>query len=306
MAGVVVRRMAIFVQACFSYGRFAGFALACGLGLAACRSVLPDAVAPVSALPVRFLITFDDGPSGAARNNSTALILDTLAHNRWQDGIKAIFFVQTRHRTGGGTGTGQQLMQRMHRDGHLLALHTASVRGHVNHTQMPLAELDRNLGDGIEDIRRISGAAARFVRPPFWHFNPATLARYEMHGLSMLLDDISIRDGKVWGITSNPNARKRIRADLHKVARRIRDGELPAVSGYFPLVMTMHDTNSTTARNLESYLGMLVEEARHVGLLVHPQPFITPGEELIRVATLRANRPLLARAETAWPTVAVE
>ena len=276
------------------YYRAACLALACVLALAACRGSLPDAAAPVSSLPVRFLITFDDGPSAAPRHNSSALILDTLAHNRWQNGIKAIFFVQTRHRNGGGTDIGQELMQRMQREGHLLALHTASTRGHINHTQMPLAELDSSLGHGVEDIRRISGTAPRFIRPPFWHHNPATLDRYAAHGLNMLLDDISIGDGKVWGITANPNARKRIRADLQKVARRIRDGEIPAVSGYIPLVMTMHDTNSTTARNLERYLGMLVEEARHVGLAVHPQPFISPGEELARVAAVRVNRPLLA------------
>lgn len=279
------------------YYRAGCLALASGLALVACRGSLPDAVAPLSPLPVHFLLTFDDGPSGAARNNSSASILDTLAHNRWQNGIKAIFFVQTRHRNGGGTEIGQQLMQRMQREGHLLALHTASTRGHINHTQMPLAELDRSLGDGIEDLRRISGTAPHFVRPPFWHFNPATLERYAAHGLGMLLDDISLGDGKVWGITANPNARKRIRADLQKAARRIRDGEIPAVAGYFPLVVTMHDTNSTTARNLERYLGMLVEEARHVGLAVHPQPFITPGAELARVAAVRANRPLLAHSE---------
>jgi hypothetical protein len=115
----------------------------------------------------------------------------------------------------------------------------------------------------------------------------------------MLLDDVSIGDGKVLGITANPNARKRIYADLQKAARRVRDDQIPVVAGYFPLVMTMHDTNPTTARNLESYLGMLVEEARRVGLVVHPQPFITAGEELARLATVRANRPLLARNEGA-------
>ena len=269
-------------------------ALAGSLVLTACHHSLPDVAEPVSPLPVRFLITFDDGPSGAARHNSSALILDTLARNRWQNGIKAIFFVQTRHRNGGGTEIGQQLMQRMQREGHLLALHTASARGHINHTQMPLAELDRSLVTGIEDIRQISGVPPRFIRPPFWHHNPATLDRYAAHGLSMLLDDISIGDGKVWGITLNPNARKRIRADLQKVAHRIRNDEIPAVSGYIPLVMTMHDTNPTTARNLENYLGMLVEEARHAGFTVDSPPFITPGEELAQVAAVRANRPVLA------------
>ena len=272
-------------------------ALGCAFTLTACQLVRVADVRPATQLPVRFLITFDDGPSGALQNNSTGLILDTLARNRWQNGIKAIFFVQTRHRKGGGTAHGGQLLQRMLGDGHILGLHTASSRGHINHTQMHLPELESDLKVGIADIRELSGSAPRFIRPPYWSFNAATLALYEAHGLSMLLDDISIGDGKVWGITANPNARKRIRSDLQKVARRIRNDEIPAVSGYIPLVMTMHDTNSTTARNLENYLGMLVEEARHVGFTVDPQPFITPGGELARVAAVRANRPVLAHTE---------
>lgn len=255
----------------------------------------------VSAVPVRFLLTFDDGPSAAANHNSTALVLDTLARNRWQNDIKAIFFVQTRNHNGGGTDIGRQLMQRMQQEGHLLALHTALLRGHANHTWLPLAELDRMLEDGAEDIRRISGDVPRFIRPPYWSFNATTQARYEAHGFRMLLDDITIRDGKVRGITANPRARGRIRAELYKVAQRIQDSAIPAVSGYIPLVMTMHDTNPTTARDLEKYLGMLIEEAQQVGLTVHPQPFIAPLAEVIRVASVRANRPAL---EQAMPTLA--
>ena len=267
------------------------------LALAACQATAPSLTpreAPVSALPVRFLLTFDDGPSGSLDNNTTAHILDTLAHNRWQNGIKAIFFVQTRHRAGGGTPIGQQLMRRIYREGHLLGLHTASPQGHINQTQMPLDQLDRMLVTGIEDIRHISGDVPAFIRPPFWAYNSATLARYQAHGLTMLLDDITIRDGKVKGYTSNPHARAHIRADLERDARRIQAGQIPAESGYIPLVMTMHDTNPTTARDLESYLGMLLEEAQRAGLVVDRTPFISPRAELVRVANLRGQRPAYA------------
>ncbi len=270
----------------------AGWLAACSLSPA--PILRPELVA---AVPVRFLLTFDDGPSAADRHNSTALILDTLARNRWQNDIKAIFFVQTRNHNGGGTDIGRQLLQRMQQEGHLLALHTALLRGHVSHTRMSLAELDRMLEDGAEDIRRISGDVPRFVRPPHWFYNAGTLARYEAHGFRMLLDDITIRDGKVRGITANPRARSRIRSELYKVAQRIQDGAMPAVSGYIPLVMTMHDTNPTTARNLESYLGMLIEEAQQLGLRLHPQPFIAPVAEAIKVASVRANRPQLAQTK---------
>lgn len=267
------------------------------LGLAGCRGLVPHAPPADAAgsVPVRFLISFDDGPSAAARNNSTARILDVLAHNRYQPGIKAIFFVQTRHPVGGGTAVGQALLARIHEEGHVVGLHTASVRGHINHTQMPIAELDRTLDDGIADIRAVTGAAPHFLRPPYWAHNDATAARYRAHGLTMLLDDISIRDGKVRGYTANPNARSRIRADLARAARRIERGELPALGDYIPLVLTLHDTNPTTARDLEAYLGMLISEARAVGLTVHAEPFVSPAPELARVAAARGTGPALAQ-----------
>lgn len=279
--------------------RAATLAMSFGL-LAACNGVAFPPAAPLFAertasVPVRFLLTFDDGPSGARSGNSTALILDTLAHNRWQPGIKAIFFIQTRHSFGGGTDTGRALIARMHREGHQIGLHTASARGHINHTQMPLAELDCTLDDGIEDIRRFTGDVPRFLRPPYWAHNAMTVARYEAHGLTMLLDDVSLGDGKIRGYNSNPQARGRIRANLQRAARRIAAGDLPEVSGYIPLIVTMHDTNPTTARDLESYMGMLIEEARAVGLSVHKTPFVAPGSEIIRVATRRGNRPSYAQ-----------
>ena len=169
---------------------------------------------------------------------------------------------------------------------------------------MHLPELESDLKVGIEDIREVSGLAPRFIRPPYWSFNAATLALYEAHGLSMLLDDISIGDGKVHGVTANPNLRERLRADLQKAARRIRQGEILALDGYVPLIMTMHDTNPTTARDLENYLGMLIEEAHYAGLVVHPKPFISSDDELAQVANLRAHGVQWVR--TVEPTVVLE
>lgn len=265
--------------------------------LGACRSVAPIPVTPpavVEAHPhrVRFLLTFDDGPSALALNNPTARILDTLAHNRYQNGIKAIFFVQTRHPRGGGTAIGQQLMQRMYREGHVIGIHTATVRGHVNLTALPPDELDHMLDDGIDDIRRITGEAPRFLRPPFWAHNAMTDSHCDAHGLTVLMDDIRIRDGKIKGYHENRGARAKIHADLELAATRIVKGELPTVSGYTPLVLILHDPNSVTARDLELYLGMLIEEARAVGLVVDDPPFIAPGHDVVMAAAARGNRPV--------------
>lgn len=273
------------------------------VGLSACRSPMPvetKAVAPApDAIPVRFLITFDDGPSGQDADNTTARILDTLARNRWQNDIKAIFFVQTRHRAGGGTVIGQSLLRRIHGEGHVLALHTATARGHINHTRMSLDELDRSLEKGIDDILRIGGDVPHFIRPPYWSHNAATMERYEAHGLTMLLDDISIGDGKIRGYNSNPNVRRRIDTHLQRAARRIARDELPVVNGYIPLVLTLHDTNPTTAERLEDYLGMLIESAKQAGLRVNENMFISPRRELEAVASLRAKRPQYAQTTRA-------
>ena len=85
---------------------------------------------------VRFLLTFDDGPYGQARDNPTESILDTLAHNDVCDGMKAIFFLQTRSSDGGATERGKDLMQREQAEGHVLALHDGSTWGHRSHRNL--------------------------------------------------------------------------------------------------------------------------------------------------------------------------
>jgi peptidoglycan/xylan/chitin deacetylase (PgdA/CDA1 family) len=262
--------------------------------LGACRAV-PESETRIAAghpamPPIRFLMTFDDGPSAATENNTTAEILDTLSHNRWQNGVKAIFFVQTRHPRFGGTTVGQQLMRRMHHEGHLLGVHTATPEGHVSHVRMSLRELDQMLENGIADIFSLTGDVPQYLRPPFWAHNASTVSRYEAHGLTLVLDDITLRDGKSNGYTYNMFARTRARAHLQNVARRIAAGELPVVSGYIPVIVTLHDPNPTTAHDLEAYMGMLMEEARLAGLKIHPQPFLASAWEIMSAANARGDR----------------
>ncbi|HCU52825.1 MAG TPA: polysaccharide deacetylase [Gammaproteobacteria bacterium] len=262
--------------------------------LGACRAV-PETISrnpgDTSGMPpIRFLMTFDDGPSSATENNTTAKILDTLARNRWQKGVKAIFFVQTRHPRFGGTAVGQQLMRRMHDEGHLLGIHTATPDGHVSHVRMPLPELDRMLENGIADIFSLTGDVPQYLRPPFWAHNAATVARYEAHGLTLVLDDITLRDGKSNGYTYNMFARTRAQAHLQNVARQIAAGQLPVVSGYIPVIVTLHDPNPTTANDLEAYMGMLIEEAKRAGLQVDRRPFLSSAWEIMAAANARGDR----------------
>jgi peptidoglycan/xylan/chitin deacetylase (PgdA/CDA1 family) len=257
--------------------------------LAGCAgSRLPEpSSAPVR--PVRFLLTFDDGPSLWQPYNPTSVVLDTLAKNSVQAQIKAVFFVQTRSPSAGGSVLGQQLLQRMLDEGHVLALHSGSARGHQNHRYLPPAELDRSLRDGIADIHALSGRDPTLVRPPYWSYDARTQAAYRACDLNMLLSDVSARDGKIWGWHISLRRRSHFRSNLERVRREIEIDRLPVVDGVVPVVITFHDTNDFTASHMEEYLRILIEESARVGLPLASEPFYSDGPSVERIAVLRAQ-----------------
>jgi len=243
-------------------------------------ALLFAAEAGAQSAPVRFLLTFDDGPAP-----STARVLDSLAANPVQPGAKAIFFVQTR------IGNGAEMMRRTHAEGHLLAVHTGTEQGHVSHMALSAEELERSLAQAKADIAaQTGGAVPRFVRPPFWFYDESTLASYARAGLAMLLTDINARDGVVLGINLVPGKRMQIRAQLERIKQEWQAGTLPALDGATPVVATFHDVNRGTAGNLAEYLQLLVEEARAAGLALGQRPFLDRREELERAAGARARR----------------
>ena len=250
--------------------------------LAACAGA--ERVAPAGA-PVRFVISFDDGPSPL-----TARVLDTLASNPVQPGIKAIFFVQTRAPAAGGSEAGRQLMRRSHTEGHLLAVHTGTPGGHISHAALSREALEESLRDAQADIAGIAGAAPRFVRPPFWVYNAVALESYASVRMTMLLTDVNARDGQVWGVNLLPDKRFLIRAQLEHMKREWQDGAQPVHDGVTPVVATFHDVNSTTAEKLAEYLQLLLDESRAAGLTLHRQPFYDRREDLERAASMRARR----------------
>ncbi|MBV8665943.1 MAG: polysaccharide deacetylase family protein [Burkholderiaceae bacterium] len=234
-------------------------------------------------LPIRFLLSFDDGP---APGGSTASILDDLEHNPLQPGIKAIFFLETRAEGRGGSDTGRQLMQREFADGHLLAFHTGTS-GHENHRFLDPQMFEQSLADGVADIRAISGSAPALVRPPYWNYDARTFVAYRLHGLHPLLTDLSANDGKTWGFIASPRRRWALRHQLAAVRERIALGELPVVDGCIPVVVTFHDTNPYTARHMQEYLHILVDSAHELGLPLADQPFYGERGALERAALSR-------------------
>lgn len=236
--------------------------------------------------PVRFLLTFDDGPAAADSGNPTVHILETLAGNPLQDHIKAVFFTQTRAWNGGGTATGRALIKREHDEGHVVALHSATPF-HSNHRFMDRQTLDESMRRGVDDLVGVTGVAPKLVRPPFWAYDAATLESYRQHGLRMLLTDLSANDGKIYGVNFSWHKRSNLLTHLAGTRKRWAAGELPAVDGSTPVVVTFHDVNTYTSRHIQEYLEILVDVARELEVPLAARPFYDNREELERAALAR-------------------
>jgi len=236
--------------------------------------------------PIRFLLTFDDGPSASSFWNPSMTVLDSLASNPLQPNIKAVFFVQTRASRAGGSEIGHQVMRREQAEGQILGFHTATP-GHSNHRSLDDVELEQSLSNGTADIAAITGTPPTLVRPPFWNYDKRTFAAYQRHGLQVLLTDLSANDGKIWGFNASPRRRANMLRQLSVVRERIALGELPTVDGVIPVVVTFHDLNRYTARHSREYLQILIDSANTTGLKLAQKPFYDDKAELQRAAMAR-------------------
>ncbi|MBE8592729.1 polysaccharide deacetylase family protein [Pseudomonas sp. MAFF 301449] len=236
--------------------------------------------------PIRFLLTFDDGPSASGYNNPSRSVVADLAHNPVLPGIKAVFFLQTEAARSGGSSRGRKTMEREYAGGHILAFHTATAF-HTNHRWLNNAELESTLAQGSADIAAITGAPPVLVRPPFWNYDRRTFAAYQRHGLHVLLTDLSANDGKIWGFNGSPRRRANLYRQLSVVRERIALGELPTVDGVIPVVVTFHDINRYTARHMQEYLQILLDSAQVTGMKTAAEPFYTDHDALQRAALAR-------------------
>jgi peptidoglycan/xylan/chitin deacetylase (PgdA/CDA1 family) len=239
--------------------------------------------------PIRFLITFDDGPARPRTDNPTLSILQTLAHNPVQPGIKALFFVQTRSSGAGETEFGRNILRLEVNEGQLLGFHTATPH-HSNHRFLSPEVLEQSLAEGMADIATLQGSAPKLVRPPFWNYDKRTFAAYQRHGMHVLLTDLSANDGKIYGFKASLRRRSNMLHLLTDVRERIAAGELPTVDGAIPVTVAFHDVNSYTADHMAEYLQILMDCASAVHLATAPLPFYDNKAELERAALARSVR----------------
>jgi peptidoglycan/xylan/chitin deacetylase (PgdA/CDA1 family) len=266
-------------------------AAAIAFGLAGCIAAPIEMTAQTetrlkSQAPVRFLLTFDDGPSASSFWNPSATVLDSLKVNPVQPDIKAVFFVQTRAPRAGNSDIGRGIMRREHAEGHILGFHTAT-HWHTNHRSLDPQELEQSLRNGTADIAAITGAAPILLRPPFWNYDKRTFAAYQQYGLHVLLTDLSANDGKIWGFNASPRRRANMLRQLSEVRERIALGEFPTVDGVIPVVVTFHDLNRYTARHTREYLQILLDSAAATGVKLADKPFYDDHAALLKAALAR-------------------
>lgn len=266
-------------------------AAAIALGLAGCIAAPIEMTAQTETrlkaqAPVRFLLTFDDGPSASSFWNPSATVLDSLKVNPVQPDIKAVFFVQTRAPRAGNSDIGRGIMRREHAEGHILGFHTAT-HWHTNHRSLDPQALEQSLSNGTADIAAITGAAPTLLRPPFWNYDKRTFAAYQQHGLHVLLTDLSANDGKIWGFNASPRRRANMLRQLSEVRERIVLGEFSTVDGVIPVVVTFHDLNRYTARHTREYLQILLDSAAATGVRLAEKPFYDDPAALQKAALAR-------------------
>lgn len=267
---------------------------ACALGPV--TPLPPDTAAHLP--PVRFLLTFDDGPD-TGPYGGTPLILRQLADNPVAPGVKAIFFVQTEHPRRGGGPEGRAQMHDTCAQGQLMAVHSGMVQGHVPHTKLAPDVLAASLRRGQADIAAQCGRALAVVRPPDWAYSAGTEAVYRQVGLGMLMADANARDGKIYGWTISLRRRPHMRHELERVGQAMAAHRLPAVDGVTPVIVAFHDPNGFTASHMTDYLQILVDTARDNGLPLADPPFYTDTQEAARAALARAQAGVYARQ--GWP-----
>lgn len=242
-----------------------------------------------SPTPIRFLLTFDDGPSASEYDNPSEKILNVLKTNPFQNDIKAIFFTQTQAKGAGGSEHGRKLLKRMYDTGHELAFHTATP-GHANHRFLSEQELRCSLKQGMADLTDVRGSSPQLVRPPFWSYDEKTLAIYQENNLQMLLTDLSANDGVIYVFNFSFTKRKNMRKMLLALRPRWQAGELPNLDGATPIVVTFHDINRYTAGHMEEYLEILLDVAKELEMPTTTLPFYDRHDDMLRAALLKTTK----------------
>lgn len=217
-----------------------------------------------------FALTFDDGPHSAGLgtgNNLTENVLNTLNTKGLRG--KAGFFIQTAAvgRDGramrGSTRNGRLLVERMHREGYAIGIHTGGTADHESHSSAFRAgRLRAELTAAETYIHGITGSDPDYVRAPFGDTGRTAAERTGIAGIYSALGLTHLR----WDIDGDPPPNN---TNLLQLTRQF-DTQLGTLHtdscGYIPstasskIVVLYHDVRRPTAANI----GDLIDHIRAV------------------------------------------
>jgi len=231
--------------------------LACGFHDASAKAWPQPALAGLSiattSRETELVLTFDDGPNPI----NTPQVLDILREHH----LQAVFFLVGRMVDNPDPRI-QAILQRMIREGHVVANHT------MRHGNLCRAETDEaaieDLDGGEREIEKATHVDVGWVRIPYGarcERVERLLAERHMHHFHWDLDP------QEWKYRSVDRAVRYVTRSLSRTA-----GER--------IVLLMHDTHATTVRALPKILEFIDEENTRRDILGMPPIRIVPAPEL--------------------------
>jgi peptidoglycan/xylan/chitin deacetylase (PgdA/CDA1 family) len=208
-------------------------------------------VAP--ARPGELALTFDDGPNPAW----TPRLLDLLA----AAGARATFFMM-----GSRAAAEPELVRRVVAGGNLIGNHTWS---HPNLSRSSAKRIREELKRTQETLEEITGAPARFFRPPFGARRPAVFRIARELGLEPVLWNAMTSD---WRQRSAERIAERIAGQIERLERRGRAANI-----------VLHDGNhlerSGDREPSVTAAGLLLKRFRETHRFVTLDAWMVDGDE---------------------------
>lgn len=190
------------------------------------------------ARPGELALTFDDGPNA----RWTPRLLDVLAKHD----VRATFFL-----LGGRAEAAPELVRRIAGAGHVIGNHTWS---HPNLARTRANRVREELARTKATLEQITGAAARFFRPPFGARRPAVFRIARELGLSVVTWNAMTSD---WSEPSANQIAEELTKKIDRLGRRGRAANIVLHDGGHRDANANREPSVTAAEMLmEQYKGM--------------------------------------------------
>jgi peptidoglycan/xylan/chitin deacetylase (PgdA/CDA1 family) len=232
--------------------------------------------------------TFDDGPD----RNTTGIVLDALALYD----VPATFFLVTRRLLGKSGEVPRALMERAHREGHLIGSHTVSHRRLKSTTERLLTE---EVDGSLKTMVRVSGRPVGLFRPPFGSLSKAGSQWLAKRGLTNTLwsidtldwqaRDAAILRAKVLSMILHDEGGVVLMHDVKKMTAEI-------IAGVFD------DLEAANCARLTSGRQPIIPVSLHYFLKLGKQNRPVPPEVADRTAAYRAALPTRCAQRPSVPT----